>query len=506
MGRQFPFSSSILLQALTVVTISCCSFNVVVEGVIGVNWGRQTSHRLIPSTVVDLLLQNGIHHLKVFSVSDNVLEAFGGGDIAITVTLPNESLKHIMSIEAAERWLQDRIRRHRFNNINISSVYVGNQPFSTFYHTDTYNNAVDTLKYIQEAIYTNGFENIMATTSHFTDVLKPGIMKPSEADFRPDLKKRMVEFVSILNTSNAPFVMDIFPIHFVAQHKWDMEFCFLDNKSNFSIEDNGHVYTNVFEFVYDSFVVALTKAGAPNVRVMVGQIGWPTDGYPGANVSNAERFFREFIPFVKSTKGTPLRPGISIDAYIHSLVDENRGRISLGAFQRHWGVYLPNGKPKYKIDFSGAHRDMYPTTAKGVVFMPKRWCMFKGDKTNLTKVANQVRRACAEADCTSLLPGGSCSQLTFDQNVSYAFNRYFQMNSQYSTNGSSCNFENLAAVVSEDPSVGTCKFPVEILAAERAETDGLMRRAGGGAGAGKGYMAFLDQQLFCLCFQSSCLE
>ncbi|KAL0381546.1 UNVERIFIED_CONTAM: Glucan endo-1,3-beta-glucosidase 5 [Sesamum angustifolium] len=313
-----------------------------------------------------------------------------------------------MSIEAAERWLQDRIRRHRFNNINISSVYVGNQPFSTFYHTDTYNNAVDTLKYIQEAIYRNGFENIMATTSHFTDVLKPGIMKPSEADFRPDLKKRMVEF------------------------------------------GDG------------------------------GQIGWPTDGYPGANVSNAERFFREFIPFVKSTKGTPLRPGISIDAYIHSLVDENRGRISLGAFQRHWGVYLPNGKPKYKIDFSGAHRDMYPTTAKGVVFMPKRWCMFKGDKTNLTKVANQVRRACAEADCTSLLPGGSCSQLTFDQNVSYAFNRYFQMNSQYITNGSSCNFENLAAVVTEDPSVGTCKFPVEILAAERAETDGLMRRAGAG--------------------------
>ncbi|KAL0391535.1 UNVERIFIED_CONTAM: Glucan endo-1,3-beta-glucosidase 8 [Sesamum latifolium] len=109
--------------------------------------------------------------------------------------------------------------------------------------------------------------------------------------------------------------------------------------------------------------------------------------------------------------------------------------------------------------------------------MPKRWCVFNGDKTNLTKVENQVSRACTEADCTSVLPGGSCSQLTFEQNVSYAFNRYFQMNSQYSANGSSCEFEKLATVVTQDPSVGTCKFPVEILAAERAETDGLMKRS-----------------------------
>ncbi|KAL0432046.1 UNVERIFIED_CONTAM: Glucan endo-1,3-beta-glucosidase 5 [Sesamum radiatum] len=412
-------------------------------------------------------------------VDFHFLEAFTGGDIAITVTLPNESLKNVMSVQAAQRWLQQRIRRHQVNNINISCVFVGNEPFSPFYHTDIYSDAVETLKFIQQAIYTNGFENIVATTAHFTDVLKPGVMKPSEADFRPDLKQKMVDFVSVLNASNAPFVMDIFPIHFAAEHKWDIEFCFLDNKSNFSIEDNGHVYTNVFEFVYDSFVTAITKAGAPYVRLIVGQIGWPTDGYPGANGANAERFFREFIPFVKSTKGTPLRPGISIDAYIHSLVDENRGRINVGAFQRHWGVYLPNGQPKFKIDFSGAHRDIYPTTAKGVVFMPKRWCVFNGDQRNLTKVDIQVRRACEEADCTSVLPGGSCSQLTFEQNVSYAFNRYFQRNSQYSINGSTCDFDDLAIVVAEDPSVGTCKFPVEILAAERAETYGLMRRCTG---------------------------
>ncbi|KAL0391534.1 UNVERIFIED_CONTAM: Glucan endo-1,3-beta-glucosidase 5 [Sesamum latifolium] len=295
--------------------------------------------------VVDLLLQNEIRHLKVFSVSDNVLEAFAGGQIAITVTLPNEALKHIVNTGVATYWLQQKIRKHLMKNINIATLHVGSQPFSTFYRTETYDNAVDTLKIIQQALRINGYENVVATTPHFTDVLMPGIMKPSEADFRPNLKEKMVEFVRVLNDSNAPFVMDIFPIHFVAENKWDIEFAFLDNKSNFSIEDNGHVYTNVFEFVYDSFVTAITKAGAPNVKVMVGQIGWPTDGYPGANVANAERFFREFIPFVKGNKGTPLRPGISIDVYIHSLVDENLSRINLGAFQRHWACTRRTGSP-----------------------------------------------------------------------------------------------------------------------------------------------------------------
>ncbi|KAI3461989.1 hypothetical protein Pfo_018652, partial [Paulownia fortunei] len=147
----------------------------------------------------------------------------------------------------------------------------------------------------------------------------------------------MVQFVRLLNTTNAPFVMNMFPIHFVAQNNWDIEFSFVDNKSNFTIEDNGLIYRNVFEFVYDSFLTAMAKAGSPNLKLMVGQIGCPTDGYPGANTSNAERFFKEFLPYAKGNNGTPMLPGISIDVFIHSLADENLNKINLGAFQRHWG-------------------------------------------------------------------------------------------------------------------------------------------------------------------------
>ncbi|PIN13144.1 Glucan endo-1,3-beta-D-glucosidase [Handroanthus impetiginosus] len=449
-------------------------------GEIGINWGRQTSHRLIPSMVVDLLLQNGIRNLKLYSPSDNVLRAFAGSNVAITVTLPNERLDHVLLPGKAAMWLQEKVRKYHNENINITVVHVGADPFSKFYQNTTYDNANDALRKIQEALAADGYENVTATISHFTDVLKPNIKKPSEADFRQDLKPKMLEFIRIINDSNAPFVLNMFPIYYVSEHKWDIEFSFIDNKSNFSIEDNGRIYRNVFEFVYDSFLFALQKVGAPNLKLMMGTIGWPTDGYPGANVKNAERFFKGFLPYIKNNKGTPLRPGASIDVFIHSLAEENLNKIYLGSFQRHWGVYRSTGEPKYKIDFTGEGRDIYPTTAKGVVLMPKRWCIFNNDTSDISKVKVEFDFACREADCTTLAPGGSCSHLNFEQNVSYAFNRYFQMKAQSTEKGNICDFKKLGMVVYDDPSVGTCIFPVEILAAEFADTNGLSR---GGARA-----------------------
>ncbi|KAK4430638.1 Glucan endo-1,3-beta-glucosidase 5 [Sesamum alatum] len=448
--------------------------------IIGVNWGRQTSHRLIPSMVMDLLLQNNIRHLKLFSASENVLKALSGGEIAITVTMPNENLKHVFSRDLAAYYLQQKVRKYQNQNVNIRYLHIGNEPFSKLSHEALFPDVVSTLRYIQETMIRNGYENVTATTPHYTDVLIPGIKKPSEADFRPDIKERMVEFITLLNNSKAPFVVNMFPLIFNGENHWDPEFAFIDNNSNFTIrDDNGLVYKNVFEFIYDSFLHAIKKAGGgPNVELTVGQIGWPTDGYPGATSANAERFFKHLLPFVKSNKGTPLRPGISIEVYIHTLVDENLHKIKLGAFRRHWGVYNNNGQPKYKIDFSGQGRDMYPTSAKGVVLMPKRWCVFNGNTTNQTLVQQMFDLACQEADCTSLSPGGSCHHLNYAQNVSYAFNRFYQNKAQYNDKIFLCEFGGLGKVVLDDPSVGTCKFPIEILTAETADTKGIINMAG----------------------------
>ncbi|KAK6118420.1 hypothetical protein DH2020_047837 [Rehmannia glutinosa] len=281
--------------------------------------------------VVDLLLQNGIRHLKLFSPSDNVLKAFASSDIIITMTMPNEVLEQILDPGMASYWLQEKILNH---------VHIGSEPFSTYARNYTYDNAIKALRLIQNALVANKY-NVTATTPHFTDVLKPDIRKPSEADFRPDLKDQMVELVRLLNRSNAPF-------------------------SNFTVEDNGLVYRNVFEFVYDSFLHAFAKAGSPGLSLMA--LAWPM-----------------------------LRDSL-----------ENFYLILRAIKEPHCALEFPlmsNGEPKFKIDFTGQGRDIFPTTARGIILMPKRWCVFNNNTRNLTAVKEEFDLACRLADCTTLAPG-----------------------------------------------------------------------------------------------------
>ncbi|KAL2498697.1 O-Glycosyl hydrolase family 17 protein [Abeliophyllum distichum] len=428
--------------------------------------------------VVDLFLQNGISDVKVFSASENVMKAFSGSRIGLTISIPNDALKDIMSTNDARSWVQRKVTRFLKEKVDIKYVNVGAEPFSKSIWNHTYDSAVDVLRLIQDALNEVGYgRKTKATIPHLTDVLKPNHTKPSQAEFRDDLKDKMIKYLQILKENNSPATIDIIPIYFVKENNVDKEFAFMDGNSTYFVVDvNGLNYTNAFDFMYDSFLWAMKKAGAPDdLKLLVGQIGWPTDGYPDANIANAQRFYKSFLPKVTSNRGTPLRPGVPIDIYIHSLCDENKMKTKYGAFQRHWGIYRNDGEPKFKIDLSGQGRDIYPTMAKGVTYMPKRWCIFNGDISNLTKVKYEFESACQVGDCTSLAPGGSCSHLDFNQNVSYAFNRNFQTLVQ---SENACKFGGLAKVVPENPSNGTCIFPVDILQAED-RVEGFSTRGNG---------------------------
>lgn len=48
-----------------------------------------------------------------------------------------------------------------------------------------------------------------------------------------------------------------------------------------------------------------------------------------------------------------------------------------------------NGQPKYKIDFSGKGCDIFPTIAKGITRVPKRWCTYNGDLSDMEMVKKE---------------------------------------------------------------------------------------------------------------------
>lgn len=195
------------------------------------------------------------------------------------------------------------------------------------------------------------------------------------------------------------------------------------------------------------------------MSIIVGEIGWPTDGDVSANVTLAERFYHGLIKHLASNKGSPLRPGY-LEVYLFGLLDEDAKSILPGNFEHSWGIFGYDGQPKFPLDLSGKGENKTLVAAKNVQYLPKRWCVIKPDASNDTKIGDNVNYACNNGgDCTPIQNGSSCNFLDDKQKASYAFNSYFQVQNQANF---SCTFQGLATVILKDPSLPNCNFTIEI--------------------------------------------
>ncbi|CAI9771661.1 unnamed protein product [Fraxinus pennsylvanica] len=427
---------------------------------IGANWGTQASHPLPPSTVVKLLKDNGIQKVKLFDAESNVLNALRGSGIEVMVGIPNDMLYTLSnSVDAAERWVERNVSVHvSSNSVDIRYVAVGNEPFLSTYNGTFLSTTFPALKNIQAALIKAGLGNrVKVTVPLNADVYQSLTEQPSTGDFRPDIHDLMIEITNFLSLNAAPFTVNIYPfISLYNDANFPVDYAFFDGYSS-PINDNGRIYTNVFDANYDTLIWALQKNGFDNLSIIVGEIGWPTDGDRNANNRLAQRFNQGFMSHISGNRGTPMRPG-PVDAYLFSLIDEDAKSIQPGNFERHWGIFYFDGTPKYNLSLGGKSGGVVP--ASNIRYLPRRWCVLSSS-ANLQdpQLEPSVSYACSHADCTSLGYGTSCQNLDARQNISYAFNSYYQENNQQD---SACRFPNLSEITNNDPSVGECRFKIMI--------------------------------------------
>ncbi|KAA8530955.1 hypothetical protein F0562_005678 [Nyssa sinensis] len=429
---------------------------------LGVNWGSQASHNLHPSIVAQMLKDNGITKVKLFDSDSWTVKAFAGTGIEVMLGIPNNQLTRFSdSLDHAKDWVKENVTKHLYDGgVQIKYVAVGNEPFLKSYNGSFMKPTYPALKNVQKALDEAGLgDKIKATIPLNADVYDTNSGNPSGGDFRSDIKDLMVQIVKFLHASNAPFLVNIYPfLSLYLNPDFPVDFAFFDGGAK-PINDKGVQYSTMFDANLDTLVWALKKAGVPNLKIVVGEIGWPTQGDINANAKLAKRFYDGFLKKMASDKGTPLRPG-HFEAYLFSLLDEDQKSIAPGDFERHWGIFRYDGQPKFPMDFSGQGQDKLPIAAKGVQYLPSQWCVFNKDIKNMSLVPENLDYACAQTDCTSLKYGSSCNKLDLYGNISYAFNMYYQTNDQ---DVEACNFNGLAMVVKQNASQGNCLFPVQIV-------------------------------------------
>ncbi|XP_068649301.1 glucan endo-1,3-beta-glucosidase 8-like [Aristolochia californica] len=430
---------------------------------IGVNWGTMASHLLPPSTVVEMIKANNIQKVKLFDADSWTVSSLAGTDIQVIVAIPNDML-HLMSkdYKNAQEWVKQNVTRHLYDGgVDIRYVAVGNEPFLKSYNETFVNDTLPALQNIQKALDEAGVGGkIKATVPLNADVYGSPAHQPvpSTGNFRSDIRSVMQTIVKFLNSSKAPFIVNIYPfLSLYYSSDFPEDFAFFDDTGK-GLDDGGKHYDNVFEANYDTLVWSLKRAGVPDLKIVVGEVGWPTDGDKHATVKNAKRFYDGFLKRLAAKKGTPLRPG-PLEVYLFGLLDEDQKSIAPGNFERHWGIFSYDGKPKFPMDLTGHGNDKNLLPAKGVQYLEKQWCVLNKEAKSTSKLPANMDYACSNGDCTALGYGCSCNNLDASANASYAFNMYFQMQDQ---DVQACNFNGLAKITTKNMSQGDCLFPIQI--------------------------------------------
>ncbi|KAL3532417.1 hypothetical protein ACH5RR_005938 [Cinchona calisaya] len=430
---------------------------------VGVNWGTMSSPHLPPENVFQMMKDNGFDKVKLFEADDEILGALIGSDIEVMLGLPNYMLREIsLDPQAAASWVDANVTAYCYDGgVNIRYVAVGNEPFLQSYNNSFLPYTLPALKNIQEAINHAGLgSDVKATIPFNADIYNSPASNPvpSAGDFRPEIHDLTIQIIQYLYSNDAPFVVNIYPfLSLYGNSYFPLDYAFFDG-SNKPLRDGEYLYTNVFDANFDTLVSSLRRAGYPEMKIIIGEVGWPTDGDKNANVQNAARFNQGLIQHANSGVGTPARNGL-IDVYLFSLIDENAKSIEPGSFERHWGIFEYDGKPKYELDLSGMQENKGLVAVQGVRYMLRRWCILNPHVKDLEELPKNVDYACSHSDCTSLGYGSSCNHLSAKGNASYAFNMYFQLKNQ---NGWDCDFSGLAIVTDDDPSDDECRFPVMI--------------------------------------------
>ncbi|KAJ0752904.1 putative glucan endo-1,3-beta-D-glucosidase [Helianthus annuus] len=432
---------------------------------IGVNYGTLADNLPPPAAVAQFLKTNTIiDRVRIFDVNPEVIQAFAGTGILVSVTIPNGDIPSLTDPWNARRWVNSNIKPF-YPATKIHYICVGTEvlhwgPQSIVDHL------VPAMRVLHAALVKAGIKDVKVSTPHSLSILLKS-NPPSKALFRPGWDVgNLAPILRFHRETKSAFMVN--PYTYYAYTPGNESYCLFKPNAGLYDKATGKRYTNQFDQLMDAVYVSMKKLGYPDVEIIVAETGWPSGGDPQnthANVANAAAYNGGVIKKVSSGLGTPLMPGRKFETYIFSLFNENLKGPSLD--EKNFGLFRPDFTQVYDIGIMHRSQSTSPSPKSPSTPSPspkssspstqgKRWCVPKPDATDVALQSN-IDYICSNGiDCSPTQPGGPCFEPnTVRAHASFLMNSYYQAHGRHDLD---CDFAHTGTVASTDPSNGHCKY------------------------------------------------
>ncbi|XP_058735168.1 glucan endo-1,3-beta-glucosidase-like [Vicia villosa] len=290
--------------------------------------------------VIDLYKSNGIGKIRLFNPDDGALQALKNSNIEVILGIPNNVLQSLTNAQAAADWVNKNVKPY-YPSVKIKYIAVGNEIHA---NSPEASSVLPALQNIQNAITSSNLGQIKVSTAIDTTLIGKSY-PPNDGAFSDGSVGYIRPIVNFLASNGLPLLANVYPY-----------FAYANNQQNigldyalFTKQGNNEVgYQNLFDAILDSIYAALEKVGGSNVKIVVSESGWPSEGGPGASAGNAGTYYGNLIKHAKG--GTPKRPNGPIETYLFAMFDENqKGGAET---EKHFGLFRPDQSPKYQLSFN----------------------------------------------------------------------------------------------------------------------------------------------------------